>query len=153
MENQELQVEVGQQGSPECPQPSPRFPSPVFELPVGDASNFMGFYTADDIDDLEFWANRSRDLRSVSGSFAEEPDISDNLKLFLKYTLGPQWQFKLNQSAGEVLIFYLRAYLIWYELLTPFKHRRWLRLFLAWSISERREHSELLANSGAFQEI
>ena len=73
MENQELQVEVGQQGSPESPQFSPGSPLPVFEFPVGDASNFMGFFTADDIDDLEFGANRSRDLRRVSGSFAEEP--------------------------------------------------------------------------------
>ena len=91
MENndQELQVEVGQQGSPEAPEPSPGSPLAVFQLPVGDASNFIGFYSADDIDDLEYWANRSRDLRRVSGSFAEDPEISDNLKFFKKNTMGP----------------------------------------------------------------
>ena len=117
MENNDqgpLEVEVAAQGSP----------SPVFQLPEGDASKFMGFYTGDDIDYLEYWANRSRDLRGVSGSFPEEPDISDNLKLFLKYTLGPQWQFKLIHSAGEVFIFQLRAYLRGYELLTPFNRRQ-----------------------------
>ena len=124
--------EVGAQGSPESPEPSPpSSPEPVFQLPAGDASNFMGFYSADDIDDLEYWANRSRDLRRVSGSFAEDPEISDNLKVFLKYTLGPQWQFKLNHPAGEVSIFQLRAYLRGYELLTPFNRRQWLRLFSA----------------------
>ena len=75
----------------------------------------MGFHTADDIDDREIWANRSRDLWRGSGSFAEEPDISDNFNLFLKYTLGPQWQFNLIHSAGEVLIFQFRAYLRGYE--------------------------------------
>ena len=153
MENQELQVEVGQQGSLESPQPSPGSPLPVFLLPVGDASNIMGFYTADDKDDVEIWSNQSRDLSCVSGSFAEEPDISDNLNLFLKNTLRPQWQSKLIQSVGEVLIFQLRAYLREYELLTPFNRRQWFRLFSAWKISGRREQLELLANSSGFQEF
>ena len=113
----------------------------------------MGFYSSDDIDDLEYWAKRSRDLRMVSGSFAEDPEISDNLKLFLRYTLGPQWQFKLIHPAGEVLIFQLRAYLRGYELLTPFNRRQWLRLFSAWTVSERLEQLELLANSGGLQII
>ena len=139
LKNQELEVKVGQQGSPESPQPPPGSPLPVFQLPVGDVPNFMGFYTADDIDDLEYWANRSRDLRRVSGSSAKAPDFLDNLKLFLKYTLGPQWQFKLVRSAGEVLIFQLRAYLRGYELLTPFNRRQWHRLFSVWTVSERRE--------------
>ena len=137
-------------GSPESPEPSTRSPLPVFQLPVGGASNFMGFHSADDIDDLEYWASRSPDLRRVSGSFAEERDISDNLKLFLNYTMGPQWQFKLIHSAGEVLIFQLRAYLRVCELLTPFNCRQRLRLFAAWTVSERREQLELLANSGGF---
>ena len=153
MENQELQVEVEQQGSLESLEPSPGSPLPKFQLPVGDASNFMGFYTADDIDDLKYWANRSRDLRRVSGSFPEEPEISDDLKLFLKYTMGPQWQFKLFHSAGEVFIFQLRAYLRGYEVLTPCNRRQWLRLFSASTVSERLEQLELLANSGGFQVI
>ena len=77
-----LEVEVAAQGSPESPEPPLQLLSPVFQMPAGDASNFMGFCSADDIDDLEYWAKRSRDLRRVSGSFAEDPEISDNLKLF-----------------------------------------------------------------------
>ena len=156
MENNEqepLQVEVAAPGSPESPEPSPRSPSPVFQMPAGDASNFIGFYSADDIDYLEYWANRSRDLRRMSGSFAEDPEISDNLKLFLKYTPGPQWQFKLIHPTGEVLIFHLRAYLREYEFLTPFNRRQWLRLFWVWTVSERLEQLELLANSGGVQVI
>ena len=30
-----------------------------------------------------------------------EPVISDNLKLLLKYTLGAQWQDKINTPVGE----------------------------------------------------
>ena len=94
MENNEqvpLQVEVGQPGSPESPEPSPlSSPEPVFQMPAGDTLHFMGFYSSDDIDDLEYWAKRSRDLRMGSGSFEEDPEISDNLKFFLRYTLGPQ---------------------------------------------------------------
>ena len=93
--HQELEVEVGKQGSPESPQPSPRSPPPFFQWTLGDAYNFMGFYTADALDELNYWAKRSRNLRRVLAAFAEEPDISNNLKLFLKYELRPQWQFKL----------------------------------------------------------
>ena len=148
-----LEVEVAAPGSPESPEPSPQSPSPVFQMPAGDASNFMGFYSTDDIDDLEYWAKKSRDLRRVSRSLAEDPEISENLKLFLKYTLCPQWQFKPIHPAGEVLIFQLRAHLIGYELLAPFNLRQWLRLFSAWTVSERLEQLELLANSGGFQII
>ena len=78
--NEQAPVEVAVPGSPESPEPSPpSSPEPVFRMPAEDASHFMGFYSADDIDDLEYWAKRSRDLRRVSGSFAEDPEISDNL--------------------------------------------------------------------------
>ena len=80
----------------------------------------MGFSPADDLNDVELWDNRLRDLRRVSGVFPEEPDISHNLKLFLKYTLGPQWQFKLVHLADEFLILQLRTYLRGHKLLTPF---------------------------------
>ena len=56
----------------------------------------MGFYTADALDDLKYRAKRSGNLRRVLAAFAEEPDIPDNLKLFLKYELGPQWQYLLR---------------------------------------------------------
>ena len=143
-----LQVEVAAPGSPESPQPSPRSPLPVFEAPEGDASTFMGFYSLDDIIDLEEWARRSRELRGTADYVMVEPGISDNLRLFLRYTEGSQWQYKLVHPSGEVLLFQLRAYLKGFELLTPFCRRQWVRLFWAWTLSERREQLELLANSG-----
>ena len=156
MENNEqapLQVEVAAPGSPESPQPSPGSPSPVFEVPEGDASTFMGFYSLDDLVDSEEWARRSRELRGTQDYVMVEPMISDNLRLFLKYTLGPQWQYKLIHPSGEVLLFQLRAYLKGFELLTPFNRRQWVRLFSAWTLSERRKQLELLANSGVFIEM
>ena len=156
MENNEqapLQVEVAAPGSPESPQPSPGSPSPVFEVPEGDASTFMGFYSLDDLVDLEEWARRSRELRGTQDYVMVEPMISDILRLFLKYTLGPQWQYKLIHPSGEVLLFQLTAYLKGFELLTPFNRRQWVRLFSAWTLSERREQLELLANSGGFIEM
>ena len=80
----------------------------------------------------------------------EEPDTSDNLKLFLKYTFGTQWHFKLIHLAREVLIFQLRVCLKGCTLLTPFNRRQWLLLFSAWTVAGRQEQLELLANSGGF---
>ena len=151
MENNEqepLQVEVEQPGSPASPQPSPRSPSPVFKEPAGDASTFMGFYSLDDIVNLKEWARRSRESRGTTDYALVEPGISDNLRLFLRYTEGFQWQYKLIHPSGEVLFFQLRAYPEGFELLTPFNRRQWRRLFSAWTLSERREQLELLANSG-----
>ena len=89
MENNEqapLEVEVEQPGSPESPQPSPGSPSPVFGEPAGDASTFIGFYSLDDLIELEEWARRSRELRGRADYVMVEPGISDNLRLFLIYT-------------------------------------------------------------------
>ena len=126
MENQELQE------SPESPQPSPpSSPEPVFEVPEGDASTFMGFYCLDDLVDLEEWARRSRELRGTEDYIMIDPMVSDNLKLFLRFTLGAQWQYKLIHPSGEVLLFQLRAYLKGFELLAPFNRWQWVRLFSA----------------------
>ena len=156
MENNEqapLHVEVAAPGSPESPQPSPGSPLPVFVVPEGDASTFMDFYSLDDLVDLEEWSRRSRELRGTQDYVMVEPMITDNLRLFLKYTLGPQWQYKLIHPSGEALLFQLRAYLKGFELLTPFNRQQWVRLFSAWTLSERREQLELLANSGGFIEM
>ena len=124
--------EVGAQGSPDSPEPSPlSSPEPVFEVPEGDASTFMGFCSLDDLVDLEEWARRSPELRGTEDCIMIDPMISDNLKLFLKYTLGAQWQYKLKHPSGEVLLCQLRAYLKGFEFLTPFNRRQWVRLFSA----------------------
>ena len=75
-------MEIGQPGSPESPQPSPGSPSPVFKEPAGDVLTFMGFYSLDDIQDLEEWARSSRELRGITDYVMVEPGISDNLRLF-----------------------------------------------------------------------
>ena len=95
-------VEVGAQGSPQSPEPSPpSSPEPVFEFPEGDASTFMGFYSLDDIVDLEEWARRSRELRGTADYVMVYPGISDNLRLFLRYTERSQWQHKLVHPSGK----------------------------------------------------
>ena len=116
MENNEqapLEVEVPEiPENPESPQPSPGSPSPVFVIPEGDVSTFMDFYSLDDLVDLEEWARRSRELRGTPDYVMVEPGISDNLRLFLRYTEGAQWQYKLIGTLQEkYLVFQLRAYL------------------------------------------
>ena len=108
---------VAAQGSPESPDPSPGSPSPVFEEPEGDASTFMGFYSLENLVDLE---NSSRELRRTEEYVMADPEISDNLPLFLKYTQGAQWQYELVHPSLEVLLFQLRAYLKGFELRTRF---------------------------------
>ena len=133
-----LKVEVAAQGSPESPDPSPGSPSPVFEEPEGDASTFMGFYSLENLVDLENWARRSRELRRTEHYVMADPEISDNLPLFLKYTQGAQWQYELVHPSLEVLLFQLRAYLKGFELRIRFNRWQWVRLFSAWTLSERR---------------
>ena len=129
--------------------PGPESPQPQ----LGDASGFMGFFTSDDLIDLEQWAVDAQNLRGTPDIRLEEPEISPNLKTFLKYTWGPQWELKIIQPSGKVLIWRLRAYLAGYNLLTSFNRRQWLRLFPAWTVQERREQLELLAASGALLEM
>ena len=80
----------------------------------------------------------------------EEPEVSPNLKVFLRFTLGAQWEIKLVRESGEVLIEQLKTYLAGYNQLTSFNRRQWLRLFLAWTAQERREQLEVLADAGGF---
>ena len=156
-----LKVQVGPAAeTPESPSPpvSPGTPSPVALSPpplspLGDALSFMGFYTKDDIANLEQWAVDSRGLKGTPDFHIEEPEIAPNLKTFLRFTIGAQWEYKLVHPAGEVLICQLRAYLAGYNLLTNFNHRQWIRLFPTWTLAEKQEQLELLANSGAFMEL
>ena len=110
--------------------PGPGSPQPQF----GDAPSFMGFFTADDITELEQWAVDAQSLRGTPDLRLEEPEISANPKTFLKFVWGHQWELKFIQPAGEVLICKLRAYLAGYNLLTSFNRRQWLRLFPAWTV-------------------
>ena len=131
-----LEVVVpGVVNNPESTSPSPHSLSPVLESPqpqLGHAPNFMGFFTADDITELEKWAVDAQKLRGTPDLRLEEPEISANFKTFLKVIWGHQWELKFIQSAGEVLICKLRAHLAGYNLLTSFNRRQWLRLLPAW---------------------
>ena len=85
-------VVPGVADNPESPSPSPP-PSPVPESPqpqFGDAPSFMGFFTSDDLIDLEQWVVDGQSLRGTPDLRLEEPEISLNFKTFLKYTWGPQ---------------------------------------------------------------
>ena len=139
--------------NPKSPSPSPQTPSPPVPSPpqgssVGDATSFMGFYTHDDVVELEQWTVDARAARRNPATRIEERAVSPNLKVFLRFTLGAQWEVKLIRESGEVLIEQLRSYLAGYNQLTSFNRRQWLRLFPAWTAQERREQLEVLADAG-----
>ena len=64
-----LEVVVpGVADNPESPSPPPASPSPVLGSPPhqpGDAPSFMGFFTSDDLIDLEQWAVDAQSLRGT----------------------------------------------------------------------------------------
>ena len=150
-----LNVEVPEiPDNPESPSPEPSPaaspPGSPPALPLGDPPSFMGFYTSDDLTELKQWAVDARAIRNQPELRVEEPEISHNLEVFLKFNLAPQWELKLLYQSGEVLLDQLRAYLAGYNQLTSFNRRQWLRLFPAWTVQERREQLELLAKAGGF---
>ena len=94
--------------------PAPVVSPPIVSLPVspvGDATSFMGFCTHDDLTELEQWTVDARAARADPTNRIEEPDVSPNLKVFLRYGYGTQWEVKLIRESGEVLIEQLKAYL------------------------------------------
>ena len=140
------------------PEPSPAASptvasSPVASppgLPVGGVTSFMGFYTYDDLTVFEKWTVDSRASRADPTSRIDEPDVSPNLKTFIRYVFGTQWRVKLIRESGEVLIEQLKAYLAGYNQLTSLNRRQLLRLFPAWTAQERREQLGALADAGGF---
>ena len=128
--------------------PPPPVPPPG--SPGEDSTSFMGFYTPDDLVELEQWSVDARAARRDPNSRIEEPNVSPNLKVFLRYVYGTQWEVKLVRESGEVLIEQLKAYLAGYNQLTSFNRRQWLRLFPAWTAQERRDQLGVLAEVGGF---
>ena len=109
--------------SPSPQTPSPPVPSPPRGSPVGDATSFLGFYTHDDVVELEQWTVDARAARTNPAARIEEPEVSPNLKMFLRFRLGAQWEIKLVRESGEVLSEQLRAYLAGYNQITSFNRR------------------------------
>ena len=142
------------QPSPLSPQPSPLVGGPPVPPPPSspreDSSSFMNFYTYDDLAELEQWTVDARAARRDPTARIEEPEVSYNLKIFLIYVYGRQWEIKLLRESGEVLIEQIKAYLAGYNQLTGFNRRQWLRLFPAWTAQERRDQLETLADAGGF---
>ena len=150
---------------PDSPQPSPASSggSPQHSPLVGgppmppppsspreDSASFMNFYTYEDLAELKQWAVGARAARRDPAARIEEPEVSYNLKIFLKYVYGMQWEIKLLRESGDVLIEQMEAYLAGYNQLTGFNRRQWLRLFPAWTAQERRDQLEVLADAGGF---
>ena len=152
-----LEVVVpGVADNPESPSLPFASPSSVLGSPIHqpwDAPSFMGFFTSDNLIDLGKWTVDAPSLRGTPDLRLEEPEISPNLKTLLRYTWGAQWEHKLIQPSGEVLICQLRPYLAGYNLMTSFNRRQLLRLFRAWTVQERREQLELLVASGVLLEL
>ena len=146
-----LNVEVPEiPDNPESPSPaSSDVPSPP-PSPLGDLPSFEGFFTTDDLLELEQWAEDSRAACNQPELRVEEPEIPWNLKFFLRVILGPQWELFLLRQSGEVCFEKSRAYLDIYNQLTSFSRRLWLWLFPAWTATESREQLELLAEAGEF---
>ena len=168
-----LNVEVaGIPDNPESPSPQPvsPHPSPVSSggslqhspliggppmppppsSPREDSASFMNFFTYEDLAELKQWAVGARAARRDPAARIEEPEVSYNLKIFLKYVYGMQWEIKLLRESGDVLIEQMNAYLAGYNQLTSFNRRQWLRLFPAWTAQERRDQLEALADAGGF---
>ena len=129
-------------GGPPMPPP----PSSPREISV----SFMNFYTYSDLEELKQWAVGARAARRDPTARIEEPEVSYNLKIFLTYVYGRQWEIKLLRESGDVLIEQMKAYLAGYNQLTGFNRRQWLRLFPAWTAQERRDQLETLADAGGF---
>ena len=127
----------------------PPMPPPP-SSPREDSTSFMNFYTYTDLDELKQWAVGARAARRDPAARIEEPEVSYNLKIFLKYVYGMQWEIKLLRESGDVLIEQMKAYLAGYNQLTGFNRRQWLRLFPAWTAQERRDQLETLADAGGF---
>ena len=153
------------QPSPVVPQPSPTSsggaspqhspllggpPMPPPPSSARESTSFMNFYTYTDLDELKQWAVGARAARRDPAARIEEPEVSYNLKIFLKYVYGMQWEIKLLRESGDVLIEQMKAYLAGYNQLTGFNRRQWLRLFPAWTAQERRDQLETLADAGGF---
>ena len=168
-----LNVEVaGMPDNPESPSPQPDSPqpspassggSPQHSPLVGgppmppppsspreDSASSMNFYTYEDLAELKQWAVGARAARRDPAARIEEPEVSYNLKIFLKYVYGMQWENKLLRESGDVLIEQMKAYLAGYNQLTGFNRRQWLRLFPTWTAQERRDQLEVLADAGGF---
>ena len=164
-----LNVEVaGIPGNPESPSPQPDSPHPSPASPqhsplIGGppmppppsspreiSASFMNFYTYSDLEELKQWAVGARAARRDPTARIEEPEVSYNLKIFLTYVYGRQWEIKLLRESGDVLIEQMKAYLAGYNQLTGFNRRQWLRLFPAWTAQERRDQLEALADAGGF---
>ena len=142
------------QPSPVSPQPSPLVGGPAVPPPPSspreDSSSFKNFYTYEDPSELEQWTVDARATRRDPAARIEEPEVSYNLKIFLIYVYGRQWEIKLLRESGEVLIEQMKAYLAGYNQLTGFNRQQWLRLFPAWTAQERRDQLEALADAGGF---
>ena len=140
--------------SPASSQPSPLIGGPPMppspSSPREMSGSFMNFYTYSDLDELKQWAVGARAARRDPAARIEEPEISYNLKIFLKYVYGLQWEIKILRESGDVLIDQMKAYLAGYNQLTGFNRRQWLRLFPAWTAQERRDQLETLADAGGF---
>ena len=134
------------------PQHSPLVGGPPVPPPPSspgeDSSSFMGFYTHEDLVELEQWTVDARAARRDPAARIEEPEVSPILKIFLRYVYGTQWEIKLLRESGEVLIEQLKAYLAGYNQLTSFNRRQWLRLFPAWTAQERRDQLGVPADAG-----
>ena len=132
---------------PSSPAAPPGVPSPP-PPPLGDLPSFIGFFTSDDVVELEQWVEDSGADRSQPELRVEELELSRKLNVFLRVVLGLHWELCLLRQSAEVLFDQLRAYRAGYNQLISLNRRQWLRLFPTWTATERREQLEPLDDAG-----
>ena len=158
-------VEVNIEESPESPplgppSPAPAPPAPipvdnlgfVWELP-DDGTNFMNFYTREDVLEPKDWARVTRQRRNEEGYMVEQPLIPGNFRAFLVEYHGTQWEIKFLGAAVESLFAQLMAYVAGFARITSHNKRIFRQSFEAWSITVQGEQLRLLAESGSFLEL
>ena len=92
----EIPLEVEVAPPADNPQSASRYPqtpslplsSPPQGSPMGDATSFIGFYTLNNVVELEQRTVDARAARTNPATRIEEPEVFPNLKVFLRFTLG-----------------------------------------------------------------
>ena len=74
---------------------------PVPPPPGEDFTSFMGFYTHEDLTELEQWTVDARAARRDPAARIEKPEVAPNLKIFLRYVYGTQWEVILIRESGK----------------------------------------------------
>ena len=147
--NQRLRIEIPL-GLPERMPQQEMTPSPV--APDEDHDNFLGFFYRVDVEALDEWATVTSFIRGSIGYLVQEPEITDDFKLFLIRMYGSNWE-KRVLSYQTMIVEQLYALITGYKKMTSRIKRAWLAQFDSRTPSQLGAQIKGLAESGGFLEI